>query len=480
MRDEARYTFIWNGDFWALRETVDLQHGGFTIYREAGNPLGDGFMTYEETVQYILDIPKFTKKNEPGHTREFLRRLLDPQERFPVIHVAGSNGKGSVCAFLNSVLMKSGVHVGMFTSPHLVDIRERFLLDGKPCSREQFLAAERVVHEAVDRMREDGLAHPTFFEYIFAVGMVMFSQEKVECAVLETGLGGRLDATNVVEKPLLTIITSISLEHTEILGDTIEAIAREKAGIIKPGVPVIFDGSQRSAAAVIAKVAARRHAPMEEISPNIIKILLNDGKNIDFSLDSGYDVSEVRIPFPAEYQARNGALALAAANRLKGVLPVTDQGIREGFMAARWPGRMEEIEKDVYLDGAHNVSGVEAFLEAAKHVAEGPSILLFSMVKEKNYREAIRLLCREGVWDEIVLTKISGNPRALETAELARCFREENGWGEACTRVLIIEEPGRAYARALADKKPGQKLFCTGSLYLVGELKKITGGCRND
>lgn len=451
------------------------------------------FLTYEETVDYILNIPKFTKKNEPDHTREFLRRLSDPQERFPVVHVAGSNGKGSVCAFLNSVLMKSGVHVGLFTSPHLVDIRERFLLDGKPCSKEQFLAAEQVVHETVDRMREDGLAHPTFFEYIFAIGMVLFSREEVACAILETGLGGRLDATNVVRHPLLTIITSISLEHTEILGDTIAAIAGEKAGIIKPGVPVIFDGSEPEASAVIAGVAAGQHAPMEEILPDNIKILLNDGKSIDFSLESGYDVNKVRIPFPAEYQTRNGALALAAANRLKAVLPITDQGIREGFRTARWPGRMEEIEADVYLDGAHNVSGVKAFLEAVKHVTKGPSILLFSMVKEKNYSEAIRLLREEGDWDEIILTKISDNQRALETAELLRCFQEEScgAMTEAAPgqlfytdkkecRLLTIEEPEQAYARALADRKPGQKLFCTGSLYLVGELKKITGGSRDD
>lgn len=458
-------------------------------------------MTYEETIDYILDIPKFTKKNEPGHTREFLRRLSEPQERFPVIHVAGSNGKGSVCAFLNSVLMKSGIHVGLFTSPHLVDIRERFQLDGKPCTKEQFLAAERVVRKAAERMQEDGLAHPTFFEYLFAVGMVLFAQEQVACAVLETGLGGRLDATNVVKQPLLTVITSISLEHTEILGDTIAAIAGEKAGIIKPHVPVIFDGSEPEASAVIARVAEEQHAPQEEISPDKIKILLNDGKSIDFSLQSEYDVNKVRIPFSAEYQARNGALALAAANRLKGTLPITDQGIRAGFGAVRWPGRMEEITEDVYLDGAHNVSGVKAFLEAVKHIAKEPSILLFSMVKEKNYPEAIRLLCREGHWEEIILTKISDNPRALKTAELAQYFREEScvarqtaaeqkdmneedgvpaQMAEPERKILVIEEPERAYVQALADKKPGQKLFCTGSLYLIGELKKITGGSRDD
>lgn len=432
-------------------------------------------MTYEEAVAYILDIPKFTKKNEPSHTREFLSRLGDPQESFPVIHVAGSNGKGSVCAFLNSVMMESGIHVGMFTSPHLVDIRERFQLDGKLCSREQFLAAVQTVHEVVLGMQADGWPHPTFFEYIFAVGMVMFSREKVACAVLETGLGGRLDATNVVRRPLLTVITSISLEHTEILGDTIAAIAGEKAGIIKPGVPVIFDGNEPEAAEVIARVAREQGAPMEKISADNIKILLSDGKNIDFSLESRYDVTKVSIPFSAEYQVRNGALALAAANRLKDSLPITNKGIRKGFSKVRWPGRMEEVLPDVYLDGAHNVSGVKAFLLAVKGLTDKPSVLLFSMVKEKDYKEAIRLLCREGRWDEIILTKISDNKRALETAELEQCFREETD-----STVLTIEEPERAYALALAYRKPGQKLFCTGSLYLIGELKKIAGGCRSD
>ncbi len=432
-------------------------------------------MTYEEAVAYILDIPKFTKKNEPSHTREFLSRLGDPQESFPVIHVAGSNGKGSVCAFLNSVMMESGIHVGMFTSPHLVDIRERFQLDGKLCSREQFLAAVQTVHEVVHGMQADGWPHPTFFEYIFAVGMVMFSREKVACAVLETGLGGRLDATNVVRRPLLTVITSISLEHTEILGDTIAAIAGEKAGIIKPGVPVIFDGNEPEAAEVIARVAREQGAPMEKISADNIKILLSDGKNIDFSLESRYDVTKVSIPFPAEYQVRNGALALAAANRLKNSLPVTDEGIRKGFSKVRWPGRMEEVSTDVYLDGAHNVSGVKAFLSAEKLLTDEPSVLLFSMVKEKDYKEAIRLLCREGSWDEIILTKISDNKRALEMDQLEQCFREETD-----STVLVIEEPELAYTQALAHRKPGQKLFCTGSLYLIGELKKIAGGCRSD
>lgn len=451
------------------------------------------FLTYEETVAYILDIPRFTKKNEISHTREFLRRLKDPQDSFPVIHVAGSNGKGSVCAFLDSVLRESGLKTGLFTSPHLISIRERFRIQGEPCTREQFLAAEQIVRSVVQGMQRDGLAHPTFFEYIFAIGMVLFRQAGVDCAVLETGMGGRLDATNVVKHPILTVITSISLEHTEILGDTIEAIAAEKAGIIKSGVPVLFDGNEPKATPVILQAARKKQAPAEEISMGNIKILLNDGKHIDFSLENGYDVTNVRIPFPAEYQVRNGALALAAVNRLKDIWEISDEAAARGFQNAKWPGRMEELYPDVYLDGAHNISGVQAFLEAAGRVAESPSILLFSMVKEKNYQEALGMICQVGNWEEIILTQISDNPRALSAEQLRQGLppgyaAAGEGDGKHLdadeerqkVKILTIKEPREALAQAMADKKPGQKLFCAGSLYLIGELEKIAGGYKDD
>lgn len=434
-------------------------------------------MTYDETVAHILDIPKFTTKNDLSHTRELLRRLGSPQEQLPVIHVAGSNGKGSVCAFISSVLTESGVRTGLFTSPHLVSIRERFRINGEPCSKEQFLEAEQKVRTVVEAMGKEGLAHPTFFEYIFAVGMVLFAQQKVECVVLETGLGGRLDATNVVSHPLLTIITSISLEHTEILGDTIEAIAKEKAGILKPGVPVIFDGSEPRAEAVIIKAAEALGAPWEKISPENIKFLLNDGKCLDFSMESQYDVTRVRIPFPAEYQAMNGALALAAVNRLKKNFPITDETIRDGFLHTVWPGRMEELYPEVYLDGAHNVSGIQAFLQAAGKMADQPSILLFSMVKGKREQEVLNLILKEDCWEEIILTQISGTPRALPLSLLEQRVKEAV---KSNIKVSAIKEPREAFSAALAHKKPGQKLFCAGSLYLVGELKKIAGGYKDD
>lgn len=428
------------------------------------------FLCYEKTVEYILNIPKFTSKNKPAHTKEFLRRLGNPQDTFAVIHVAGSNGKGSVCAFINSVLRSSNLRVGMFTSPHLTDIRERFQISGELCSKEQFQQAEQKVRSITREMQKDGLAHPTFFEYIFAIGMVIFQQAEVACAVVETGLGGRLDATNIIGKPLLSIITSISLEHTEILGTRIEEIAREKAGIIKQQVPVIVDGSEPLALPVIQRIAEEKQAPLEIISKDMIKILLNNGKNIDFSMDCEYDVTDVRIPFPAEYQVMNAALALAAVNRLKEYFLITDTAITEGFRTMTWWGRMEEVYPEVYLDGAHNVSGIQAFLKTAEGMTEQPSILLFSMVQEKNYREAIRILCKNGQYEEIILTEISNNPRALSVEYLKQCFLEE---GMPDAKIKAIQEPQKAFAQALEDKKLGQNVFCIGSLYLVGELKGL-------
>lgn len=420
-------------------------------------------MNYEETVAYLLGIPKFSKKNQPEHTRELMRRLGNPQESFQVIHVAGSNGKGSVCAFLESVLIKSNVTVGMFTSPHLVDIRERFRINGALCRQDEFCEAERIVHRTVEEMMGDGFPHPSFFEYLYAMGMVLFARAGVTCAVTETGLGGRLDATNVVAHPALTVITSISLEHTEILGNTIEEIAAEKAGIIKYGVPVIYDANEPKAAKVIETVAGQQHARAIGIRRKDIKISLNEGKTVAFSIGRRYAVSSVKTGFLAEYQAENGALALVAANELRGILPITEEGIRDGFLLARWPGRMEEAAEGVYLDGGHNVSGIRELIRTVQRMTDMPSLLLFSMVREKDYGEAARLLTESGCFEKVILTEISGNPRALSIEELSSCFAGK-------LPVVTRKEPADVLHYAMAQRKPGQKLFCTGSLYLVGQL----------
>ncbi len=431
--------------------------------------------TYEEMVAFILEIPKFTTKNKPEHTVKLLELLGNPQERFKVIHVAGSNGKGSVCAYIDSVLRQAGKKTGLFTSPHLVDIEERFALEGKPCDRAVFVSAAQQVSEAADFMVQKGLPYPTFFEYIFAVGMVIFAEQKVEYAVIETGLGGRLDATNVVKNPILTVITSVSLEHTEILGDTIFEIAAEKAGILKKHVPVVYDAALPEVRAVIEAFAARLQCPLYPVSAKNIKILLNTGKKIAFSYDSGYDVTELEIPFAAPYQAGNAALALQAVNYIAELAGISEEAVRKGFARVYWKGRMQRILPEVYFDGAHNPDGIEKFLEAAGQVTSRPGILLFSMVKEKDYQSAAERLLSDGNWEEVIVTAIPGM-RGIDAEVLADVFVQKAGQTHNKVKITKIRDLKKAYTYALSIKKAGQILFCAGSLYLIGELEQIAGG----
>jgi len=437
-------------------------------------------LTYEKTVAYIFDIPKFTKKNGPAHTKRLMELLFHPQEQFLVIHVAGSNGKGSVCAFLNNILRNCGYHVGLFTSPHLIDIRERFQIDGHPCSKSQFLLACAKVGEAVTQMEQEGFAHPTFFEYIFAAAMVIFREAGVQYAVVETGLGGRLDATNVIKEPLLTIITSISLEHTKILGNTIEEIAKEKAGIIKPGVPVVIDGSAKEAVRVISREAEKKNSPCHVVNPNNIKILLNNQKMIDFCFRSGYDNTIVKIPFSAAYQAYNAALAFEGIKYLQKQLQIEDEEILKGFLTVQWPGRMEEIQQNIYFDGAHNRAGVEAFLNSVESLSAVPAILLFAIGSEKDYIEVIKLICKSEQWEYIILTSVSGGGGVDEEELLKLFFKEQPGYQlggrRKDTKILAIDHVKEAYQTAVSKKAAEQNLFCAGSLYLIGELKSLLSG----
>jgi dihydrofolate synthase/folylpolyglutamate synthase len=435
--------------------------------------------TYEGTLKKILEIPKFTSKNTLSHTREFLRRLGNPQDGCKAIHVAGSNGKGSVCAFIDSALRAGGKRVGLFTSPHLVHLEERFALDGKPCSRQELIWASGQVGQAAASMVQEGLPHPTFFEYIFAMGMVIFAHNNIEYAVLETGLGGRLDATNIIGRPLVTVITSISLEHTEILGDTLEEIAAQKAGILKPGVPVVYDASLPEVEGVIVEKANSLHCEAYPVRQEKIKILLNTGKKIDFSYDSGYDVTKVSIPFGAPYQVQNAAVALQALGCISQAEGVSKEAVRQGLASVSWKGRMQEVQQDIYFDGAHNLSGIEKFLEAVRQITEESAVLLFSMVKEKDYIHAVERLLIEGDWKEIVVTTVPGT-RGVGCKTLAALFEQAARSQGRPVKVTGIEDVAQAYAYALGCRNPGQKLFCAGSLYLIGELEQITGGMQND
>ncbi|HJD31990.1 MAG TPA: bifunctional folylpolyglutamate synthase/dihydrofolate synthase [Candidatus Eisenbergiella stercorigallinarum] len=425
-------------------------------------------MTYQEAVAYIDETPKFTKKNTLDHTRAFLKRLGDPQEKMKILHVAGTNGKGSVCSFLASMLKAGGKRTGLFTSPHLVKINERFVVDEQDVSDEEFLEAFHTVMDCVEEMKEEGYPHPTYFELLFLIGMKLFERAGVEYLVLETGLGGRLDATNSVAHPLVSVITSISLDHTEYLGDTVAAIAGEKAGIIKEGVPVVYDASCPESAEVIRRRAEELRAPAYPITPKMYKISKTTKKHIDFSIDSGYyDDIRLSISSVAEYQVKNAAEAVTAIRVIDREGAFTDEVIRKGVEEMRWQGRMETVLPGVIIDGAHNEAGVEEFVKTARRLeADYPVTLLFAAVGDKDYRHMIETICRELRLERVIVTEVGGY-RSVDVKVPEELFRQFGA-----KKVTAIPDVEEAFDEALREQGDGI-LFCVGSLYLVGNIKSI-------
>lgn len=423
-------------------------------------------MNYTEAVDYIESTPKFTKKNNPENTRELLCRIGRPERKMKVIHVAGTNGKGSVCAFLSTILTEAGHRTGLFTSPHLVEITERFAIDGEQASGEEFARAFTRVKQVIDEMVADGFAHPAYFETLFAVGLLIFEEREVEYLVLETGLGGRLDATNLVERPIACVITSISLDHMEYLGDTVAKIAGEKAGIIKESVPVVYDGRDPDAAAVIAAQAEKMHARAYRYDASMCQILGKTDKSIDFLLDSGYDEKmNVTVPYLAPYQVVNSSLALIALRVIDPERTISTAQAAAGIARTRWPGRMETVMPGVVLDGAHNADGIKEFIRTIQGVS-GKVSLLFSAVADKEYERMIQEICEGVSLSSVVVTQVGGS-RIVPAEELAGVFRKYTS--APVTAKANVRE---AFETALAGRGDGM-LFCAGSLYLVGELKAL-------
>ena len=426
-------------------------------------------MNYEEAVAYIEETPKFTTKNKLSHTKECLRRLGNPEKKFRVIHVAGTNGKGSTCAFLTSIFREAGYSCGLFTSPHLVTINERFQINEQNIDDDTFLAAFLKVRALADELVAEGSYHPTYFEMLFLMGMVIFADAGVDYVMLETGLGGRLDATTAVEEPAACVITSISFDHMQYLGNTIREIAGEKAGIIVPGVPVIFDGNDQEAAKVIRDQAEKLGSPWFEVKREDAEIKGITSGGIDFSVKNGYYGNTVfSIPFIARYQVMNAALVLKTVEVLKQQIPIPEDAVKKGLLETRWQGRMETVLPGVIVDGAHNEDGVEKFVETAEHFQkEYPLTLLFSAVDDKDYTDMIRTILGRIRFRHVVVTQVGGY-RKVPAEELAEIFRREG-----CPSAQAFEDTEAAFRAALALKGEDGMLFCVGSLYLVGEIKEL-------
>lgn len=434
--------------------------------------------TYDQAVEYIMNIPKFTTKNAMADTQEFLHRLGDPDEGLRILHVAGTNGKGSVCAYMRSVLEAAGKRVAVFTSPHLVDVRERFVLDGEMISREAFLEVFLQVYEKLDWY------HPTFFEFLFFMAMLFFSEADPDYCILETGLGGRLDATNAVARKEIAVITHISLDHVEYLGHTLEAIAGEKAGIIQEGVPVVYADTCREVEQVIrgrARILSADAHPVSRIDYSFSK---NSNKNIDFSYISRYYGSvSLEIPTFARYQMENCSLALRAlevlaqrqqAADVSAPLRFTPEILKKGVSACFWPGRMEEVRREVYVDGAHNEDGVRAFLESvAADGHKGSRHLLFGVVRDKDYPAMLRLIITSGLFDRLSIVQLN-SARTVSMDSLRQVLDAYPGIEAAqypsVPAALRDMLEGPAYSETCTSPV---RIYIAGSLYLAGEVKAI-------
>ncbi|MBO4456162.1 MAG: bifunctional folylpolyglutamate synthase/dihydrofolate synthase [Butyrivibrio sp.] len=434
----------------------------------------------KECEEFLNEVPGFTDKHTIEDTRDFLEFLGNPDKNMKIVHVAGTNGKGSVCCYLSNILMKAGYSVGMFTSPHLTKINERFCIEGKVVSDGVF---KEVFAELLKRIMEykNGEYFPTYFEFLFFEAMILYDVYPVDYFIMETGLGGRLDATNSVEEPILSVITEIGFDHMQYLGDTIGEIAGEKAGIIKKGVPVVFFDKRKEASEVIKSKALEMDSRVISVdgkSITDVKLVQDEASNkyVAFSYNSLYDnYIDLKITTEAVYQAENAALAVTSAEILrdKGV-DISELDIREGLMSARWEARMEEVRPGIYVDGAHNMDGIDAFIQCATAISsEGRKLLLFGMVDDKQYEDIIDRILTSGEFDAIFVTVLK-TERSVSVSDLKSAFESSK------ERHNIIGIPIKYYSNvrdAVTDiitvRKSKDVVFAAGSLYLAGQIKTM-------
>lgn len=428
-------------------------------------------MDYKEAVEYLFGLRRFGKETGAQRAGRALEYLSHPEQPLNIIHVAGTNGKGSVCAYITNILLELGYTVGMFTSPHLVRVNERIRLNGELISDEEFLRLFEKVFQVSEVLKEQGFDGLAFFDFIFVMAVCFYAEKKPDYVVIETGLGGSTDATAALSSKMVSVLTSISLDHTEILGETIGEIAAEKAGIIMKGIPVVYWKSDDVSAQIIEDTAVKCNSMAYLVDEKSFQIHKLDRKQIDFSLKNRYYKNSMfSIYNTAIYQTANAALALEVIALL---------GQEKNWEAARivsavgrthWEGRMEEIEHHIYVDGAHNPDGIRKFLNTAQWMKEGHKMyLLFGAVCEKDYSRMIEEICVMGEFDGFVVTQIP-NHRALMLEDMRTEFEKNTD-----KTVYAIENVCEAYKAAKALLGEDDLLLCAGSLYLVGAIKELIG-----
>lgn len=422
-------------------------------------------MNYQEARLYLDELSKYGSVLGLESMRELLKRLGDPQKDLRFVHIAGTNGKGSVLAYLSTVLTQAGYRTGRYLSPHLCSVRERFQVDGQMISRENFVRYLTAVAEAAEEMADAGVGRPTYFEVGTAVAMLHFRETNCDIVVLETGLGGSLDATNVVETSVLEIITSISRDHMEVLGDTLEKIAGEKAGIIKPHTMVVSARQEPEAARVLEEVCRAQQCTLDTVDLDQV-IPLSRGLEEQCFTYKGWE--QVRIGLTGTYQLKNAALALESVLGLRKLgFAISDQQVYEGMRRTVWRGRFTPIAREpaVILDGAHNEGGARELRDSLQLYFGGKKLYyIFGILKDKAYEKVIDLTAP--LASRIITVETPDNPRAMPAQELKAAVAAVNPAVEAAGSLR--EAVHRAYGLAGRD----DVIVIFGSLSFLSDVEQ--------
>lgn len=424
-------------------------------------------MNYQECRAYIDDSAKYGSVLGLDNMRNMLDRLGNPQDDLSFVHVAGTNGKGSVIAYLYTTLTRAGYRVGRYISPTLYSYRERLEVAGERISREKFGVHVTRVSEVVERMTKDGLNHPTPFEIETAAAFLYFKEENCGLVLLETGMGGNLDATNIIKNTKLAVLTSISMDHMSFLGNTLEEIAQKKAGIIKPGCQVVTTRQKPEAMQVIAKTCEQLGVPYKVADPD--EAVLE--KESVFGQGFSYQNQKFDISLAGVYQKENAVLALKALEVLDGLGWHTAIGQRQdGLFHTSWKGRFTVICQNplFIVDGAHNAGAAEQMAESIRHYFDGKKLIyIMGVFADKQYRTVLEKTAHFA--EKIYTIETPDNPRALPAKALAEAAREFNQSAESMGNIPDAVEKAFAYAR----KDENSVILAFGSLSFIGELTRV-------
>ncbi len=418
-------------------------------------------MNYDEALSYIHSF----KRTSGAPTLERIKTLLSlmgsPEKSFPSIHVAGTNGKGSFCAMTESILRESGYKTALYTSPFIERFNERIRVCGAEIPDSELADITAFVKENVGKMTD----MPTEFDVTTAIGFEYFKRQGVDVAVIETGLGGRFDATNVFASPLLSVITGIALDHTELLGDTVEKIAYEKAGIIKTNVPVLFGGNDEGALAVIENVAFEAGSPVFVTDSGKIK---SENADTHGTLFSYKNWEHIRLCLLGTYQMQNAANVLEAVELLRERgMDIPDGAVYRGLESARWKARFERLtdSPEIFYDGAHNPQGVAGAVDTVKHYFGGEKVIvIMGVMRDKDYDVMAQMIAQIA---RRVYTLTPESYRSLDAEALAEIFKKYG------VDAIAADDIDDCVARAKKDAlESGEKIVALGSLYLYGDFKK--------